>query len=233
MIILAFDTCFGACSVALVRGEAILASEVQRLTRGHAEALLPMIERVLLTAKKSLDDIDRLAVTNGPGTFAGVRVGIATARALALATGKPVSAVGTLEAMAQTALNETPSLRSPFAVVRDARRDQVYAQGFRADGQRIISIMDTPVVCSPADVPALLAGPMEVAVGSGVGLVPWPTAQRPECHEAEIEVSAVAVGQLASRREASTIPISPLYLRAPDAKPQSGFALERQLPSAR
>jgi len=98
--ILAFDTALGACSAAVWADGLVLARAFEPRSRGHAEALLPMIEAVLAEAGLRLDALDRLAVTVGPGSFAGTRVGLAAARGLALATGLPLVGVTTLEAVA-------------------------------------------------------------------------------------------------------------------------------------
>src|SRR5262245_21656154 len=110
MYILAFDTCFDAVSVAVAHGQAAgarMLAEASELRRsGHAERLLPMIAAAMHQAGIGFQDLDRIAVTQGPGTFTGVRTGIATARALALASGCPAVGVGTLSAIAFAAHQE-------------------------------------------------------------------------------------------------------------------------------
>ncbi len=100
MIILALDTCLARCAVCLFDStkNAILAEEHQDMERGHAEALAPMVQRVLSTAAKKASDIERVAVTKGPGTFTGLRIGLSFARALGLALNIPVIGVDTLSA---------------------------------------------------------------------------------------------------------------------------------------
>ena len=83
MNILAFDTCFDACSVAVRRDDGAVIAERVLMRRGHAEALLPMIERTMQAAGLSFGDLERIAVTHGPGTFTGTRVGMAAALGLA------------------------------------------------------------------------------------------------------------------------------------------------------
>jgi tRNA threonylcarbamoyladenosine biosynthesis protein TsaB len=116
VIVLGLDTTLDACSVALVRDEEMLASMQDAMSRGQAERLAPMAREVVEGAGFTFADIDRVAVTTGPGSFTGVRVGLAFARALALALGKPCVGVSTLEALAledgedglRAALIETP-----------------------------------------------------------------------------------------------------------------------------
>src|SRR5688572_11362625 len=101
MRVLAIDTALEACSAAVPDTEnGVLASETRSMARGHAEALMPLIARVMGEAKTPFADLDRIAVTTGPGSFTGLRVGIAAARGIALATGKPAFGVTTLAAFA-------------------------------------------------------------------------------------------------------------------------------------
>jgi tRNA threonylcarbamoyladenosine biosynthesis protein TsaB len=129
--VLAFDTALAACSAAVWSDGAILAARLERLDRGHAEALMPMVEAVRTEAGLAYEDIDRLAVTVGPGTFTGLRIGLAAARGLALAIARPLVGVTTLEALAAGVSEDERQGRSVLAVI-DARRGEVYAQTFDA-----------------------------------------------------------------------------------------------------
>src|SRR3974390_3374060 len=103
MRVLAIDTALAACSAAVLdteQGGGIVASESLPMVRGHAEALLPLVQRVMQQAGVSFPDIDRVAVTTGPGSFTGLRVGIAAARGMALAAAKPAVGLSTLAAFA-------------------------------------------------------------------------------------------------------------------------------------
>jgi len=101
MRILAIDTALEACAAAVLDTEhGKVASETQPMVRGHAEALLPLIDRVMRQADMPFAALDRIAVTTGPGSFTGLRVGIAAARGIALAAAKPAYGITTLAAFA-------------------------------------------------------------------------------------------------------------------------------------
>jgi tRNA threonylcarbamoyladenosine biosynthesis protein TsaB len=124
MLVLAVDTALGACSAALIEDGDVRAHELVVMERGHAEALAPMVQALMGRAKLRFADLDRLAVTTGPGTFTGQRVGLAFMRGLRLALKRPLIGVTTLEAMAAAAMDET---QAPFgAALHDAKRGEVY-----------------------------------------------------------------------------------------------------------
>src|SRR4051812_13794195 len=129
MLVLAIDTAGPDCAVALARSDAdgvqVLARVSENIVRGHAERLMPIVESVLRQASRSFRDLDRVAVTVGPGSFTGVRVGIAAARGLALALGIPAVGVGTLDAFALPILC-AESAGTAVAVL-DAKRGELYA----------------------------------------------------------------------------------------------------------
>jgi tRNA threonylcarbamoyladenosine biosynthesis protein TsaB len=215
--ILALDTALGALSAALVEDGAVRAHSFAEMARGHAEALAPLVERLMREAGWAFGDIDRIAVTTGPGTFTGQRVGLAFARALALALKAPAVGVTTLDAMAEQALCESDA---PFAIAAaDARRGEIYL-GARAKERAVLP----PELIALAEAPARLAplakefGAVTVAGTAAEMLVPLLQQQGLTTTDSRVrQPDARFVAFLAARDDASTPP-RPLYLRPPDAK---------------
>jgi tRNA threonylcarbamoyladenosine biosynthesis protein TsaB len=124
MKVLAVDTALGACSAAVLDGQSVLAHRLERMERGHAERLAPMVREVMEEAGIGFAALDRLGVTTGPGTFTGQRVGIAFMRGLRVALKRPLVGTTTLESMLAAAVHE--SGLNAAVVLHDARRDEVY-----------------------------------------------------------------------------------------------------------
>src|SRR6187401_3550354 len=139
MRVLAIDTALGACAAAVLDSQrgAILASETIGMTRGHAEAVMPLIARVMDAGRCEFADLDRIAVTVGPGSFTGLRVGIAAARGIALAAGKPAVGLSTLSTLAAPHV----AARSDQVIIAaiDARNEQVYFHVFAPNGKTIVA----------------------------------------------------------------------------------------------
>lgn len=214
MKILSFDTAMAACSAAVIDTDLPqpLAAAFVAMERGHAEALPPMVAKVVADSGLALSEIDRITVTTGPGTFTGLRIGLAFARGLGLARGLPVIGVDSLTAIAA---NETR--RGPLLIVSDARNDEVYAAGFDASLHPIIRPHVTSAAAVAADMPSetLVLGTAAEAViaASGRNDLILSTAGK-------LPVAA-HFARLAKDIIPGDMP-SPLYLRSPDAKPQSG-----------
>jgi tRNA threonylcarbamoyladenosine biosynthesis protein TsaB len=233
MNILAFDTCFDACSACVARrdndGVEVLAAALERFETGHAERLVPMVDEVMERAGVSFKDIDRLAVTVGPGTFTGTRIGIAAARGLSLTTGIAVVGISSLAVMAEVAVREIGprTAGEDLVVAVDARRGEVYAQAFGASGREETS----PPLLLPIEEAARLGhGGALVIVGSGAAAVAE-AAKRAGRHAeaglAHLLPDATALAALAVGLAPAAVPLAPLYLRAPDAKPQAGKSIAR------
>jgi tRNA threonylcarbamoyladenosine biosynthesis protein TsaB len=216
MRVLAVDTALGACSAAVLEDSVLLARRHEAMQRGHAEALAPMVRDAMQDAGLAFAALDRLAVTTGPGTFTGQRVGLAFIRAMRLALKIPAIGVTTLDAMAAEALERTGAPLA--AAVADARRGEVYLGAREAAG-----VLIAPVLLSMAEAAAALAaqgrGVLALA-GGGAGLV------APLLEQAGIAVvpsgvtvpDALYAAKLALKAPELREPPRPLYLRAPDAK---------------
>jgi tRNA threonylcarbamoyladenosine biosynthesis protein TsaB len=205
MIVLGLDTCLASCSVAVLDGDRVLASAREVMARGHQERLAPMASEVMAQAGLAFDRLERIGVTVGPGSFTGLRVGIAFAKGLAAALSLPAAAVGTLEALAAEAEGLV------FAAI-DARRDQLYLQGFE-DGRPLMAPDALGAATAQARIAELSMGRPFTLVGSGATLLAGLAAGQVIAAEG---ADARHVARLAAARDAG--PLRPLYLRAPDAK---------------
>jgi len=234
MKILALDTSMTACSVACVliddvSGEISVLAEIRKdMARGHAEALVPMIARVMDEAGTGFETLDRVAVTTGPGSFTGLRVGIATARGLGLALGVPVAGIGTLDALATDFVASQDGLKTPFAILLDARREQIYVRNFDADGLP----RDEAAVCDLADL-SWLDDPATLLVGPGAVVL----VERGLLNVAHGDImelphpngpTARNIAALGAKADDLDRRPSPLYLRPADAKAQDHKSLARQ-----
>lgn len=221
MRILAIDTALGACAACLVgSGEAApLARESIEMERGHAEALLPLVDRVVSAVEGGFPALDRVAVTVGPGSYTGLRVGISAARAIGLAVGVPVVGVTTLSALLASLVPGDP--RRILAAAIDARHGSVYFQALAPGGRLLVA----PTLMSAREAARLLgSGPVTLA-GSGAPLV-GAEALRLGIHtrvaDAAPAPDIALVGRLGLVADPSQARPKPLYLRAPDAKPHDG-----------
>jgi tRNA threonylcarbamoyladenosine biosynthesis protein TsaB len=213
--ILAADTALGACSVAVLDGTRVLAHRFEAMERGHAEALAPMVDAAMRASGIGFSGIDRLAVTTGPGTFTGQRVGLAFMRGLRVALKKPLTGITTLEAMCAAAMEEAGT---DYAVaIHDARRGEAYlAVTSKADvliAPEILLLSDVAARIAkaiPQSVPLALAGTgAEAVAAEKLGQVRATPIRQPD---------ALWVARLAARAPAPSDAPHPLYLRAPDAK---------------
>src|SRR5947208_14839283 len=138
MLILAIDTALDACAASVLDTSAggVIALESQAMKRGHAEALMPLIARVMKVSGVAFTALDRIAVTTGPGSFTGLRVGLSAARGIALAAGKPVVGVTTLTAYAAAVVSDHGE--HPVIAAIDARHGHVYFQVVGGDGTSLI-----------------------------------------------------------------------------------------------
>jgi tRNA threonylcarbamoyl adenosine modification protein YeaZ/ribosomal-protein-alanine acetyltransferase len=212
-LILALDCATDGCAVALVRGDEMLAVESVDADRGQAELLLPMVERVRVTAHESLAQIARIAVTTGPGSFTGIRIGLSAARGLALTLGVP--AIG-IDCFAAVAHGVPAALRPHGLVVAiESKREALFAQAFDAS----LLPLGEPLSLPPADLADALPPSLTDIVGTGAGRLAaadprlrlLPGYRRPD---------PLALARLAAAvPDPAAAPARPLYLRPPDAAP--------------
>lgn len=218
MRILAIDTSCGAASVAVVESGVTepLAALSRLMARGHAEALAPMVEEAMRGVEGGFSSLDRIAVTTGPGSFTGIRVGLAMARAMGAVLAIPVVGVSTLAAFAAPLLSEPRS--GIIAAAIDARHGSAFFQLFEASGRPL-----GPPRCEAVREcvrgigagPALLAGNAAAAMAN-------------EAHRAGLpyDLSAatdvpdiVAVARMGLALDPGVNPARPLYVKPPDAHP--------------
>jgi tRNA threonylcarbamoyladenosine biosynthesis protein TsaB len=226
MISLAIDTSAHLCAAAIHDSgrDAILSEATEEIGRGHAERLMDVISAVLTAAGKDYSALGRVIATTGPGSFTGIRVGLATARGIGLGLGIEVCGVGTLEAAAFEARRLAPQSQArPLLACFDARRGEAYCQFFDAPGAP-----EGPFVASYHEIPPLMASRRDWSLcGSGAEAVNAAAGTAfPVLHGlAAIPIASVA--RLGAAKPSPTGKPEPLYLRAPDAKPQEGFVLKR------
>ncbi len=227
MRVLAIDTALAACSAAVFDTErgGIVASESLPMIRGHAEALMPLIKRVMEQAGLGFSAIDRVAVTTGPGSFTGLRVGLAAARGIALAAGKPAVGLSTLSVLAAPHMATDDSY--PVVAAIDARHSHVYLQVFGAGGRafstpRLASLRDAAAAAGEA--PACIVGSAAQAVADAL----TGGDARPVAVEVRATPDIAWVAQMGAVVPEGQSPPTPQYLRAADAQPQYAAQLPRR-----
>ena len=227
MRVLAIDTALAACSAAVLDTEqaGVLASESLPMVRGHAEALVPLLANLMKRTDLAFTAIDRIVVTTGPGSFTGLRVGIAAARGIGLAAAKPVVGVSTLSAYAAPHLADDDTAQVVAAI--DARHDHVYLQVFGAAGRivvapRLAALGETVRAASAA--PSRIVGSAAQAVADRLPAA----APTPLCVDPRDAPDIVWVARMGAVLPEGQAPPKPPYLRAPDAQPQNAAQLPRR-----
>jgi tRNA threonylcarbamoyladenosine biosynthesis protein TsaB len=223
--VLAIDTALEACSAAILDSDGVMTSRSVAMTRGHAEALMPLIAAVMSEARMEFGDLDRVAVTVGPGSFTGLRVGVAAARGIALATGKPAVGLTTLAALAAPffAADEGEAV---LAVI-DARHDRVYMQLFGRGGRALAA---PQVASTRSAIRVVTASPTRI-VGNAAKLImdAWPDNEPTPLQVSDVPAPDIAwVARLGAASEDLTAPVRPLYLSDADAHPQEAGILPRR-----
>lgn len=218
MLILAIDTALDACAAAVLDTETaeLRAQEQLPMKRGHAEALMPMIARVMQSADLAFTALDRIAVTLGPGSFTGLRVGISAARGLALAARRPAVGLTTLSAYAAAIVGQSGP--APVISAIDARHDHVYFQIVAGDGSQLVRPGIVPI--GQAIAASQFGAPHLVGNAANLLAERWPKdAPQPVAVDAQPAPDIGWVAWLGAAADPETNPARPFYLKAPDAKP--------------
>ena len=224
MIVLAIDTALDYCAAAVLDAatKAVIAQETLEMKRGHAEALMPLIARVMTASGLSYLELDRIAVTTGPGSFTGLRVGISAARGIGLAADKPVIGLTTLAAYVAPLVAEKQE--HPIIAAIDARHDHVYCQVVAGNGSALMRPAVMPIEDTFA---ASRFGALRI-VGNAAQLLAdrWPrNVPAPVLVDPKPGPDITWVAWIGAGTDPGAAPAKPFYLRAPDAKPKAGYAL--------
>lgn len=225
---LAIDTALGVCAAAVYDAgpHQTLAVQSYEMSRGHAEVLMPLIERVMRDAGVRFDELDRVVATVGPGSFTGLRVGISAARGLALACGIRAVGVSTLDALAAPYITDNETV--PIVSAIDAKHGNYYLQMVGAGGRLLVP----PRVASLDDALRSAAIGLVRLIGSGAAQLasywPAPDIPVPLLVDPRPAPDIVWVARLGAKADPDKAAPRPLYLRPPDARPQDSHRLSRR-----
>lgn len=217
-MILAIDTSMSAASACVSLGDAdeLVAIRSLPMERGHAEALMPLVAEVMAAVPEGFSALTRVAVAVGPGSFTGIRVGVAAARGIALAAGIPAVGVSTFSAFAAPWIGQQQGQIVACAI--DARHGNVYIQAFDASGHVVLS----PRLSTPREALRAIGAGSLCLVGSGAALL----AAEAQAIGSEAIVCGPAaapdirqVARLGLIADPASAPARPYYLKPPDAKP--------------
>lgn len=222
MLILAIDTALEACAAGVLDTQAgqLIAQESMSMKRGHAEALMPLLARVMAASGLAFTALDRIAVTTGPGSFTGLRVGLSAGRGIGLAAGKPVVGITTLAAYAAPVVSRNGE--APVLAAIDARHDHVYFQAVSGNGTSLQRPSVVPI--EEAIDAARFGAPHLVGNAAALLAARWPReAPAPVAVSDQGAPDISWVAWLGAAVDPATALARPYYLRAPDAKPQSSL----------
>ncbi|WP_269930832.1 tRNA (adenosine(37)-N6)-threonylcarbamoyltransferase complex dimerization subunit type 1 TsaB [Aminobacter sp. HY435] len=226
MILLAIDCAASLCAASVydVGAGREIGRSVRDLGKGHAEHLMAVIDEALAQAGKNYADLGRIAVSTGPGSFTGVRVAVSAARGFSLALKIPAVGVTTLEALAAEA-REALGPRQVLAAL-DAGRQEIHAAVYGEGGQ----VLREPVVLSLDEAASIAASETMALAGTAAQLIAEAAAVDKAFQFGPLLATADigTYARLAAVKPAGERP-KPVYLRAPDAKPQAGFVLPREV----
>jgi len=223
VILLALDTATPSCSVALLKDQRVMGELRRQGGETHSRHLMTMVDDLLGKCQVAISNIDALAVTRGPGSFTGIRIGMATAKGLSAALGIPLVGVSSLDALAHQA-PESAKLRCCLV---DARKQEVYCGIYRSDGRGVIRQVQEPFVAGPDQVAAMIKEPC-VLIGDGALLYRQRIQERLAplarfAPEADHQIRAATVARIGLKRMACVADeagneLVPLYIRKSDAE---------------
>lgn len=226
MRVLAIDTALGQCAACILDTEEAVpvAAESIAMERGHAESLLPLLDRLVSGVEGGFESLDRVAVTVGPGSFTGLRIGIAAARAIGVATDRPVIGVTTLSALLAPLVQGSRSRLVIGAI--DARGGRVWVQAIAPSGSLIIP----PSLLTIREVVRLAGSGSLVIVGSGAPALAREASAvglDARLHPSPPVPDTAWVARIGAAADPEAALPKPLYLAPPDARPQDGSRLAR------
>jgi tRNA threonylcarbamoyladenosine biosynthesis protein TsaB len=223
MLILAIDTSSKSASIALLRDDDILSEVFLNLDVNHSVVLLPALHHLLRLSRIEQNEIDLFACTIGPGSFTGLRVGASTIKGLALATGKPIAGVSSLEALAFNIAGR----EIPVCPMLDARKGQVYTALYRTGRNYTLETMEAERVtdvrgflqCIDEEVIFVGDGSVKYA-GLIMEMLPGKCYFASGCHQ---HVRAAVVGVMGKKKYLEgdvldSVTFAPVYIRASDAE---------------
>ncbi len=217
--ILAFDTSAGAVSAAVLRDGHILAELQEPVLRGHGEVIMGLLKSAVGRAGIGFTDLDAIVVTEGPGSFTGIRVGLAAARGLGLALGIPVQGVSTLLVHAASVADAALKADASIMVVIESKRADLYVQHFASD----LTQLGEPHLVAVGDLGGEIGHGSVIVTGDAAHLVqpvPYAATVLP------MATPAIAVVVRLASAIDHAVPAAPLYIRAPDAaRPIAGGRL--------
>lgn len=219
-LILNIEASTSVCSVCLSRGTIILSTHESTELNEHSSIITLLIEQCMADINLTLDDIDAVAVSEGPGSYTSLRVGFSTAKGICFALNKPLITVSTLAALANTAFNEVKDLGALYCPMLDARRMEVYTALFSCSGEVIIA--PRPLIVDPNSFSMEFSiGQKIVFCGNGMEkcktLLNNPFAYFSSVEKCDsLQIVPLAITAFLNKNFADTAYASPLYLKAPN-----------------
>jgi tRNA threonylcarbamoyladenosine biosynthesis protein TsaB len=238
VLILGLDTTTQSCSVALLQGETLLAEYTLNIRKTHSQRLMPLVKGMLRDGEVEREELQAVAVAAGPGSFTGIRIGVATARGLAQGLGIPAIGVSTLEALAEA----VPTPGALICPLLDARRDQVYTALYRREREGDLEALIPPAAMGISQLLARLEehGEPVHLLGDGLGrygsYLAEALAHRAVILSPPLRLNRAGLVALRGRRLLQELPsppgyleLLPVYLRRPEAERRLEIKEEGQL----